>query len=91
MITHDKNTLGVFTSLQGLEKVIKELLGSIVTTDHGTMQWLLLVTWTDTSCSDILNHRAEYDCMAQSQSFCCGHDLTGEVTIGHSLNILLRL
>ena len=69
MITHDKNTLGVFTSLQGLEKVIKELLGSIVNTDHGTMQWLLLVTWTDTSCSDILNHRAEYDCMPKVNPF----------------------
>ena len=27
----------------------------------------------------------------QSQFFHCGHNLTGEVTIGHSLNILLRL
>ena len=35
--------------LQGPEEVIKELLGSTVITDHGIMQRLLPVTWTDTN------------------------------------------
>ena len=39
----------MFTSLRGPEEVIKELLGSTVTTDHGIMQRLLPVTWTDTN------------------------------------------
>ena len=50
MIARDKKThKTVFTSLQGPEEVIKELLGSTVTTDHGIMQRLLPVTWTDTN------------------------------------------
>ena len=45
MIARDKKThKTVFTSLQGPEEVIKELLGSTVTTDHGIMQRLLPVT-----------------------------------------------
>ena len=50
MIARDKKThKTVFTSLQGPEEVIKELLGSTVTNDHGIMQRLLPVTWTDTN------------------------------------------
>ena len=50
MIVRDKKThKTVFASLQGPEEVIKELLGSTVTTDHGIMQRLLPVTWTDTN------------------------------------------
>ena len=50
MIAHDKKThKTVFTSLQGPEEVIKELLGSTVINDHGIMQRLLPVTWTDTN------------------------------------------
>ena len=50
MIARDKKThKTVFTSLQGPEEVIKELLESTVTTDHGIMQRLLPVTWTDTN------------------------------------------
>jgi len=50
MIARDKKThKTVFTSLQGPEEVIKELLGSTVTNDHGIMQRLLPVTWTDTT------------------------------------------
>ena len=47
MIARDKKT--VFTSLRRPEEVIKELLGSTVTTDHEIMQRLLPVTWTDTN------------------------------------------
>ena len=45
MIARDKKThKTVFTTLQGAEEVIKELLGSTVITDHGIMQRLLPVT-----------------------------------------------
>ena len=43
--------------------------------------------WTTCWCKTVMP-ALRWD---QSQSFRCSHDLTGKVTIGHSLNILLRL
>jgi len=48
MIARDIKLTRLFTSLRGPGEVIKELLGSTVTTEHGIMQRLLPVTWTDT-------------------------------------------
>jgi len=48
MITRDKKLTILCSTASGTwGEVIKELLGSTVTTDHGTMQRLLPVTWTD--------------------------------------------
>ena len=57
MIARDKNSLGdtilYLPAFRELRRSSKELLGPTVTTDHGTMQRLLPMTWTDTSCSAI--------------------------------------
>ena len=57
MTARDKNTLGdtvpYLPAFRDLRKSSEELLGSTVTTDHRTMQRLLPVSWTDTSCSGI--------------------------------------
>ena len=51
MIARDKKLTRLCSPAFGdlHEEVIKELLGSTVTTDHGIMQRLLPVTWTDTN------------------------------------------
>ena len=50
MIAHDKKLTRLCSPAFGdLHEVIKELLGSTITTDHGIMQRLLPVTWTDTN------------------------------------------